>query len=88
MENNIQKPTSNLVWAILVTCFCCLPLGVVAIVYAIKVDDLWKEGKYEAAKEAAEKAKGYSLWGVIGGLVFFVIYFCFFFMSMLTHWSV
>ena len=38
---------NNLVWAILTTLFCCLPLGIVSIVHAAKVDgkpiimDMW-----------------------------------------------
>ena len=34
-------PPNNLVWAILSTLFCCLPLGIVSIVYAAQVN-----GKY------------------------------------------
>lgn len=31
------KPDSNLVWGILTTILCCLPLGIVSIVKASKV---------------------------------------------------
>ena len=31
------KPSNNLVWAILTTICCCLPFGIVSIVYAAKV---------------------------------------------------
>lgn len=56
-----DKPSNNLVWAILTTLFCCLPLGVVSIVYAAKVDGLWASGQYDAAREAAGKAKNWAL---------------------------
>ncbi len=41
MEENKKnlKPDNFLVWAILSTVLCCLPLGIVAIVYANKVDN-------------------------------------------------
>ena len=39
-----MKPDNNLVWAILSTILCCLPLGIVAIVYASKVDGLYNQG--------------------------------------------
>ena len=56
--NPPQPPIANhLVWAILVTLFCCLPLGIVAIVYAAKVDSLAAAGQYAQAQEAADKAK-------------------------------
>ncbi len=34
-------PDNNLVWAILVTVFCCLPLGIVSIVKSSQVNTLW-----------------------------------------------
>ena len=37
-QNRPLKPESYLVWAILSTVCCCLPFGVVSIVYASKVD--------------------------------------------------
>ena len=74
MGNLTQKPENNLVWAILSTLFCCLPLGIAAIYYASKVDGLWQNGDYEAAKEAADNAQKYSLWGAILGGAFVVIY--------------
>lgn len=68
-------PSSNLAWAILVTIFCCLPFGIVAIVYASKVSGLYAAGQYNAAVEAARKAKNWSLWGVLTYFIFWVLYF-------------
>lgn len=60
--NSPQPPIDNyLVWAILATLFCCLPLGIVAIVYAAKVDGLAAAGQYAQAQEAANKAKWWTL---------------------------
>jgi len=50
-------PDNYLVWAIVVTILCCLPTGIVSIVYASKVNSLHKNGQYQEAKEAAESAK-------------------------------
>jgi hypothetical protein len=74
MENQLRKPDNNLVWAILSTLFCCLPLGIVAIVYAAKVDGLYREGDYDGACEAAYKAKKFSLYGAACAAVFCVFY--------------
>ena len=74
MENQ-NKPDNNLLWAILSTVFCCLPLGIVSIIYAIKVDDLYKHGDYQGAQDAADNAMKYAKYGAICGLVVCVIYF-------------
>ena len=49
----VQQPDSNLVWGILCTVLCCLPLGIVSIVYASKVSGLWAQGRYAEAQEAS-----------------------------------
>ena len=46
-------PDSGMVWAVLTTLFCCLPFGIVAIVYASKVNNLWMMGYYDGARAAA-----------------------------------
>lgn len=72
-----QKPDNLLVWSILSTVLCCLPLGIVAIIYSTKVDPLWNEGKQEEARKAAAQAKLYCLialgLGVLGGIIGFII---------------
>lgn len=62
--------------AIVVTLVCCLPFGIVAIVYASRVSSLLYQGDYIAAKKASDRAK---LWvnisvlaGVAIGLLSFV----------------
>ena len=59
MEGNMkpQKPDNFLVWAILSTVMCCVPLGIVAVIFSNKVDTLWYSGNYEEAEEALRKAK-------------------------------
>lgn len=74
MSNSNQKPDNNMVWAILTTLFCCLPLGIASIIYAAKVDGLYRSGDYELAVEAAENSKKYSRWGAIIGIVVSVLY--------------
>ena len=48
---------NHLVWAILATIFCCLPFGIVSIVYAAQVNGLVAEGKFDSARQASENAK-------------------------------
>lgn len=54
------KPDNYLVWAILATLCCCLPTGIVAIVYAAQVDSRWHGGDYVGAQESSDKAKLWS----------------------------
>lgn len=69
-----QKPENNLVWAILCTVLCCLPLGIVAIIKANSVDTLWASGDHEGAAKAAEEARKWSMIGAISGFVIIVLY--------------
>lgn len=70
-------PANNLVLAILCTVLCCLPLGIVAILQATKVNTLWQQGDVAGAQEAADKAKKFSIIGAVIGLVFTVLYVIF-----------
>jgi len=49
-----------LVWSILSTLCCCLPAGIVAIVYAAQVDGKLAGGDYQGAVEASNNAKMWS----------------------------
>ena len=78
--NNQQmppQPDNYLVWAILVTVLCCLPLGVASIIYSVKVGSLYAQGDYNGAVDASQKAKKFAMIGGIGGLVFIIIYVIF-----------
>lgn len=75
MGNQGSKPDNNMLWAILSTLFCCLPLGIVAIINAAKVDGLYRSGDYSGAQEAADNAKKYAQYGLIIGIIWIVIYF-------------
>lgn len=68
------KPDNYLVWAILSTLLCCLPLGIVSIVYSSKVDGLYNSGDYAGAQDAAHKAKNFAMWGAIIGASGLIIY--------------
>jgi len=68
-------PDNNLVWGILATLFCCLPLGIVSIVKATQVNSLWMQGRHAEARKAAEDAKKFALWSVVGFVVVVVLYF-------------
>lgn len=70
-------PANNLVWGILTTIFCCLPLGIVSIVFAAKVNGQWAAGDYAGAQDSANKAKQFALWGAIAAVALWVLYIIF-----------
>lgn len=77
-EGYSVPPSSNLIWAILTTIFCCLPFGIISIVYAAKVDSFWGAGQYAAAYDAASKSRKWALWSAIIAVVCWVLYIGFF----------
>ncbi|NOY95786.1 MAG: CD225/dispanin family protein [Chlorobi bacterium] len=55
---NPQGPPPNyLLWAILTTVLCCLPFGIVSIVFAAQVNSKWDAGDYEGAERASKNAR-------------------------------
>ena len=71
------KPNNYLVWAILSTILCCLPFGIVSIIYASKVDNLYNLGDYIGAQDASNKAKNFALWGAVISAIGVVLYILF-----------
>ncbi|OBF10945.1 CD225/dispanin family protein [Mycobacterium sp. 852002-10029_SCH5224772] len=69
-----QAPNNYLVWSILVTLFCCLPFGIVAIVKSSQVNGLWAQGRYAEAQASAESAKKWVIWSAAIGIVVGIIY--------------
>ena len=64
----------NYLWqSIVVTLCCCLPLGVVAIVFAAQVNTKLAQGDIAGAQDASQKAKMFCWIGFAIGLVFIVI---------------
>ena len=50
-------PNNYLVPAILTTIFCCLPAGIVSIVFAAQVNGKWQAGDQAGAMDSSRKAK-------------------------------
>ena len=56
---------THLAWAILTTLLCCWPLGVVAIVYAARVEGLRAGGDLAGARRASRLAGLWALWSAL-----------------------
>lgn len=64
-----QAPSNYLVWSILVTIFCCIPFGIVAIVKSSQVNGLWAQGRYAEAQASAASARKWIIWSVVAALI-------------------
>ena len=69
---------NNLVWAILSTLLCCLPLGIVSIVYATQVDGLRAAGDIVGARADADKARFWAILSAVLVPVLLVLWFVLF----------
>jgi hypothetical protein len=67
MDNN--QPKNYLIESILITIFCCLPLGIVGIVYGAQVNSKYAVGDFDGALKASNQAKSWVTWGFISGLI-------------------
>ncbi|WP_084709445.1 CD225/dispanin family protein [Rubrobacter aplysinae] len=77
-QHHSQEYVPNyLVPAILTTIFCCLPFGIVSIVYAAQVNGRVAAGQRTAAAETSRKAKTWA-WVAFGsGIVLWLGYLSF-----------
>ena len=72
--HNQQPPKTWLVESILATLFCCLPLGIVGIVNASKVESRFYAGDIDGANKASADAGKWTKLSLGIGLVVIVIY--------------
>ncbi len=76
LRSNQAPPPNYLVWAILTTIFCCLPFGIISIVFAAQVNSKWIAGDYDGAWNSSRNAKtwawvAFAAWAIIA--VFYAI---------------
>lgn len=77
MAGTGRKPDNYLVWAILSTIFCCLPFGIVAIVFSAQVDGAWESGDHARAQSLSQKAKTWTMVSAGLGLAVILVYVLF-----------
>ncbi len=53
----------------------CLPIGIIAVIFANRVDELYELGEYEKAEMAAIDAKKWSILGTVIGVGFWIVLF-------------
>jgi len=65
----VKRPSTYLAWSIVMTLLCCLPAGIVAIIFSCRVSSKWAAGDVEAAKQASERAQLWIILSFILGLI-------------------
>jgi len=76
--NELENPPKNyLLESILVTIFCCMPFGIVGIIFASQVNSNFASGDIDRANRASADAKKWMKWGLITGIAAIVLYFIF-----------
>ena len=78
-NQNLPMPKTWLLESILVTLFCCLPLGIVGIINAANVSSKYESGDIEGSKKASQEAAKWTKYGFFIGLIIGVLYLAFFF---------
>lgn len=66
--------TPYMIFAVITTMLCCLPLGIAAIVYASRINTLQRNGDYAGAQDAAKKARLFSVIGTVSGVIVTIMY--------------
>jgi len=77
-QQEVQPPVCPKTWlveSILVTLLCCLPFGIVGIVYSSKVSSKFDAKLYDEAKRASDEAGKWTKIGFFCGIGIYVIYF-------------
>lgn len=77
-----SRPDNHLVLALICTFLCCMPLGIVSIVYSAKVNSAYDDGDYVRAENNSRNAKVWAIVGmvigaltsVIGWILYIVLY--------------
>jgi hypothetical protein len=62
----------------IISLFCCLPLGIVAVIFAAQVNGKVQAGDVTGAQDSAKKAKLFSYIAIGLGLLFIICYVLFF----------
>lgn len=70
-------PPTYLVWSILSIFLCCIPLGIVAVIYSSKVRPAYDRGDYAGACRASETAMWWLIATIILGLISAPFFFIF-----------
>jgi hypothetical protein len=73
-QQSQTPPPNYLAWAIITTILCCLPFGIVSIIYAAQVNSKWAAGEVTGALQSSKNAKTWAWVSFGAGLLGLVIW--------------
>ena len=73
----ITRPKDYLVWTILTTIGCCLPIGAIGIYFSVQVGTKWDRGDIAGAQESSRTARTLAIVSAATGIVILVAYLVF-----------
>ncbi|MBN2663097.1 MAG: CD225/dispanin family protein [Bacteroidales bacterium] len=71
--SSFNKPKTYLALAIITTLMCCLPLGIVSIVFASQVETKFRAGDIKGAEAASKSALTFGIIALVSGIIFLLI---------------
>lgn len=80
-EPQPPMPQTYLIWAILVTIFCCFIPGIIAIIFASMVSSKYYAGDFEGARRASRNTEIWIIVSVVLGVVGATLYIPFMFLN-------
>lgn len=69
LRQNQPMPSTYLAWSIITMLICCIPTGIVALIYSCKVSSRWATGDFDGARKASETAAMWIIVSVVLGLI-------------------
>lgn len=75
LHSNGPMPPTYMVWAIVATVCCCLPAGIVAIIFSSQVSTRYYSRDYEGARRASERAEIWIIIAIVLGIIVNALYF-------------
>jgi hypothetical protein len=80
-------PPNYLAWAIVTTILCCLPAGIISIVYAAQVNRKWLGGDVNGAWASSRNARTWAIIAAVAGPVIAILW-AIFVTADTHHWLV
>lgn len=71
------KPNDYLVWTVLTTILCCLPIGAVGIYFSVQVGKRWAEGDLAGAEQNSRTARTLAIVSAAIAIIVVVAYLVF-----------